>query len=85
MLGKIIGVGLVGLTQFGAWILLSIIATKIAGQSTASSSGGLMSALAVLQTIPFGKVLGCFIFYFLSGYLLYSASICGSWFWKGRQ
>jgi ABC-2 type transport system permease protein len=32
-----------------------------------------MSSLAVLQTIPFGKVLGCFIFYFLAGYLLYSA------------
>jgi ABC-2 type transport system permease protein len=73
MLGKIIGVGLVGLTQFGAWILLSIISTKIAGHTIGSSPGGLTSALAALQTIPFGKVLGYFIFYFLTGYLLYSA------------
>jgi len=73
MLGKIIGVGMVGLTQFGAWIILSIVATKIAGHSLSSSPHGIMSSLAVLQTIPFGKVLMCFIFYFLCGYLLYSA------------
>ncbi|MDB4918622.1 ABC transporter permease [Mucilaginibacter sp.] len=73
MLGKIIGVGLVGLTQFSAWIILSIISTKILGHSLSSSPGGIMSSLAVLQTIPFGKVLGCFVFYFLAGYLLYSA------------
>lgn len=70
MLGKIIGVGLVGLTQFGAWIMLSVIATKIAGQST---QAGMMSFLSTLQTIPFGYILGCFIFYFITGYLLYSA------------
>ncbi|ASU35344.1 ABC transporter permease [Mucilaginibacter xinganensis] len=73
MLGKIIGVGLVGLTQFSAWIILSVISTKILGHSLSSSPNGIMGALAVLQTIPFGKVLACFIFYFLAGYLLYSA------------
>ncbi|MDB5089656.1 MAG: transporter permease [Mucilaginibacter sp.] len=73
MLGKIIGVGLVGLTQFSAWIILSVISTKIAGHAFSSPQGGMMGALSVLQTIPFGKVLGCFIFYFLAGYLLYSA------------
>ncbi|HVW97377.1 MAG TPA: ABC transporter permease [Mucilaginibacter sp.] len=73
MLGKIIGVGLVGLTQFAAWIVLSIVATKIAGNAFASPGGNLMGAIAVLQTIPFGKILLCFIFYFLTGYLLYSA------------
>jgi ABC-2 type transport system permease protein len=73
MLGKIIGVGLVGLTQFSAWVILSIISTKILRHTFGSTPGGIMSALSVLQTIPFGKVLGCFIFYFLTGYLLYSA------------
>lgn len=70
MLGKIIGVGLVGLTQFTAWIVLSVIATKALGNS---SSGGIMGALQTLQNIPFGYVLGCFLFYFITGYLLYSA------------
>ncbi|HEX8018849.1 ABC transporter permease [Mucilaginibacter sp.] len=73
MLGKIIGVGLVGLTQFGAWIILSIISTKIAGHTLNSPASPMTSALAVLQTIPFGYIMGCFIFYFLSGYLLYAA------------
>jgi len=73
MLGKIIGVGLVGLTQFGAWILLSVIATKIGAGFGTSPQGGIMAAVAVLQTIHFGKILFCFLFYFLTGYLLYSA------------
>lgn len=73
MLGKIIGVGLVGLTQFGAWIVLSIVASKIAGAAFSSPQGGMMAALAVLKTIPFGYIMGVFIFYFLTGYLLYSA------------
>ena len=73
MLGKIIGVGLVGLTQFSAWIILSIISTKILGHSLSATPGGLLNSLSVLQTIHFGKVLVCFIFYFLTGYLLYSA------------
>jgi ABC-2 type transport system permease protein len=73
MLGKIIGVGMVGLTQFAAWIVLSIIATKIAGQAFASPQGGIMAALSALQTIHFGYLLFCFLFYFITGYLLYSA------------
>jgi ABC-2 type transport system permease protein len=73
MLGKIIGVGLVGLTQFAAWIILSIISTKIVGHAFSSPQGGIMGALSVLQTIPFGSVLMFFLFYFFTGYLLYSA------------
>lgn len=73
MLGKIIGVGLVGLTQFAAWILLSIVATKIVGHALSSPQGGMMQALSALQTIHFGPLLFYFLFYFLTGYLLYSA------------
>ncbi|AMR34526.1 ABC transporter permease [Mucilaginibacter sp. PAMC 26640] len=70
MLGKIIGVGLVGLTQFTAWIVLSILATKIGGNN---AGGGLGQFLLTLQNLPFGYILFCFIFYFITGYLLYSA------------
>ena len=73
MLGKIIGVGLVGLTQFCAWIILSIVSTKIAGHALAGPQNPIAGLLAGLRTIPFGPVLGCFLFYFLTGYLLYSA------------
>nr|WP_294945015.1 ABC transporter permease [uncultured Mucilaginibacter sp.] len=73
MLGKIIGVGLVGLTQFAAWIVLSVVSSKIAGHAFSGPGSPIAGAVAVLSTIPFGYILGCFIFYFLTGYLLYSA------------
>ena len=73
MLGKIIGVGLVGLTQFAAWIILSIISSKIAEHAFNSPASPMAGVLATLQTIPFGYILSCFLFYFLTGYLLYSA------------
>jgi ABC-2 type transport system permease protein len=73
MLGKIIGVGLVGLTQFSAWIILSVISSKIAGHAFNSSASPMTGILQTLQTIPFGYILSCFLFYFLTGYLLYSA------------
>lgn len=73
MLGKIIGVGLVGLTQFAAWIILSIISTKIAGSAFSGTQGGFMSFMTILKTIPLNYILGLFLFYFLTGYLLYSA------------
>jgi ABC-2 type transport system permease protein len=73
MMGKIIGVGLVGLTQFGAWIALSFIVPKLLGIALSPSQGGIMGALVVLQTLHIGYLLFCFLFYFLTGYLLYSA------------
>ncbi len=73
MLGKIIGVGLVGLTQFAAWIILSVVSSKIAGHAFNSPQSPMTGIIATLSTIPFGYILGCFLFYFLSGYLLYAA------------
>jgi ABC-2 type transport system permease protein len=73
MLGKIIGVGLVGLTQFAAWIILSVISSKIAGHAFNSPQSPMAGIIATLSTIHFGFILTCFIFYFLTGYLLYSA------------
>jgi ABC-2 type transport system permease protein len=102
MLGKIIGVALVGLTQFILWILLSAAMTSATsaflGERVAQESpearkevqniqngipsqnipGGnvenpiaeVMSAVNSLN-IPF--IIGCFLFYYLGGYLLYSA------------
>jgi ABC-2 type transport system permease protein len=73
MLGKVIGVGLVGLTQFLAWIILSVVATKIAGAAFSAPQGTMAGILDALKNIPFGFIMGMFIFYFTSGYLLYSA------------
>lgn len=105
MMGKIIGVALVGLTQFSLWIILSFAittaATSMFGEKFAGSpqqrleqvknmpqaqeiekqvkkesaaGGGLYGkAMKAVQTLPWVTILVCFIFYFLGGYLLYSA------------
>lgn len=66
MLGKIIGIGMVGLTQFLLWVTLSYLATKITDVQA-------LPMLSALQTIPVGYILVTFLAYFLGGYLLYSA------------
>ncbi|QJD98003.1 ABC transporter permease [Mucilaginibacter robiniae] len=75
MLGKIIGVALVSLTQFTLWIVLSIAVSYLANKyfSTPQSQSPLLTVLAATKNIPFGYILSCFLFYFLSGFLLYSA------------
>jgi len=70
MTGKIIGVGLVGLTQFILWIGLSALATKLLGGN--SSHSPVMSFVNNLGESA-GYELACFGFYWLTGYLFYSA------------
>lgn len=101
MLGKIIGVGLVGLTQFLLWIILTVALSGITGtvmfkntpatqmqqaQMSAATHGhaaaatqaaaqpdGLSKTMAAIERIPIAYTAGCFLFYFLFGYFLYSA------------
>ena len=89
MLGKIIGIGAVGLTQFIIWIALIIglkfllpfifpaLAQQIAEQG-ANPGGfqgvnGMMAIIGGLRALPVGMILFGFIFYFIGGYLLYAA------------
>lgn len=71
MTGKIIGVGLVGLTQFALWITLSVVVTKVIGANT-PQQGAVMIFIHNLGENA-GYQLFCFIFYWLTGFLLYSA------------
>ncbi len=73
MLGKIIGVGLVGLTQFLLWVVLSYGVTQIVSKEFNMSGGPAAAIFSGLSTIRVGSILGVFFFYFLSGFLLYSA------------
>lgn len=99
MLGKIIGVGLVGLTQFFLWIALTAVLSTAAGSMLAGASankeqqmqqvqamvgkeemkkvaqpdGAAQTIMASIDSIPVTYTLSCFIFYFLFGYLIYSA------------
>lgn len=88
MMGKIVGIGLVGLTQFVAWgflitILNIIIGILFAGQLSdlqqVSASGGevemnaITEAMQSMQNIPIGYYLSMFIIYFLGGYFIYAS------------
>ncbi|MGE5108620.1 MAG: ABC transporter permease, partial [Sphingobacteriales bacterium] len=94
MIGKIIGIAGVGLTQFLLWIILIFTLTTVAGafiphdlleqanQMNSQVPGGMQNnttALKYLQitgilgSANWGMIIGCFLFYFLGGYLFYSA------------
>jgi len=105
MLGKIIGIALVGLTQFAIWILLTLAIVAVAQskllpegtmeqmqqlpQSFAQAEPGAGSADAAaaveIQVTKFqaifasalnqqwGLIAFCFVFYFITGYLLYAS------------
>ena len=69
MAGKIIGVGLVGLTHFALWILLSYLVGKIFGEDMVH---GRLQFLHTMASSAWYE-LACFGFYWLTGFLLYSA------------
>ncbi len=94
MLGKITGIGAVGLLQFLIWIVLVFVlqmalplifpgladqaqATPMPGAigavQTAKQSGMMSGLMSALSEVNFSMIIGCFLFYFLGGYLLYSS------------
>jgi len=99
MLGKIIGIGAVGLTQFLMWIIVVVTLTGVgmgllpddmqsqvqqlqqsggqmgaAGMAQASESAKNIYAFQhVLATTNWPLIIGCFLFYFLGGFLFYAS------------
>jgi ABC-2 type transport system permease protein len=91
MMGKIIGIALVGLTQFALWVALTITITSVVSkvvyeskyegqnieQKIKSSTNEEIDISNKIQknlsAINLPLILGCFVFYFIGGYLLYSA------------
>lgn len=104
MMGKIVGVGLVGLTQFLLWIVFTGIliigfqafySTELSQLQVqeyvgsqkvlpandmarfelneADEPGPVVQALDAVRSVDFPLILGAFLFFFLGGYLLYSA------------
>jgi ABC-2 type transport system permease protein len=72
MTGKIIGVGLVGLTQFILWITLSAGISYVVGGNTSPANSALHSFIHNLGANA-GYELFCFMFYWITGFLFYSA------------
>ena len=85
MMGKILGVALVGLTQFVLWIIITIIISTVAELAfldanvmvTEMNSSDQSVILAQVAEFTGGinllQIFLAFIFYFLAGYLMYSA------------
>lgn len=101
MMGKIVGVAMVGLTQFVLWVILTTSIYSVAAATVlqgmdmkkvqqkeevirigqdidVSHMGKIENNMAVdlwskFQSVNMTEVLICFVLYFLSGYLLYSA------------
>jgi ABC-2 type transport system permease protein len=87
MIGKIIGIALVGLSQFLVWVLLTLAVTAFAGNAMtilhgagagmqaqgAETQGAIADATNALSTLNLPLLVGMFIFFFIGGYLLYSS------------
>ena len=99
MMGKIIGIGAVGLTQFLMWVILIVGLTTVAQafiphdvmeqvkslqQANGQMPGGglmksgeaarqIYNVQHTLTTANWPVIIGCFVFYFLGGYLFYAA------------
>jgi ABC-2 type transport system permease protein len=98
MLGKIIGIGAVGLTQFLLWILLFItlffvaqaflpheLMMEVKNMQNTSAMGNAQMARGSeaarqifelkqsIQQTNWPLIIGCFIFYFIGGYLFYAS------------
>ena len=103
MMGKILGIALVGFTQFFLWIVLTFTISSVVNNfindkkrdevsvvktmqgheinanndqslnSPQDDQKGIMKIMGNLSSINFPLIIGCFIIYFLGGYLLYSA------------
>ncbi len=73
MLGKIIGVALVSLTQFILWIILSLAVSYIASKNFNTPQSPLLGLIEGVKGVPIGSIVAGFLFYFLAGFLLYSA------------
>jgi ABC-2 type transport system permease protein len=79
MLGKILGIGLVALTQFFLWIAFILIVYNV---GKASGGGGMANAVVgnmqqMFSSVNVPLILFCFGFYFLAGFFFY-ASLYGA-------
>jgi ABC-2 type transport system permease protein len=87
MMGKILGLGAVGLTQFFIWLILIFIAQlslplifpEILRQASESAlanqenTSSMVKAVIDFSGVPVLKIVLSFVFYFLGGYLMYAA------------
>ncbi len=89
MMGKIVGIALVGLTQFVIWMVLmgiirigvmqafpdlfAIAQPTAANAAALSKSNEMASVMQMLGSQNWTLIISCFLFFFLGGYFLYAS------------
>jgi ABC-2 type transport system permease protein len=73
MLGKIVGVGSVGLTQVFVWIGAGILAFTFGVPALVTARPDLLDPDTITQALPGAQLLFLFVALFLGGYFLYAA------------
>ena len=86
MLGKIVGIGAVGLTQFAIWIVIMIllqsaiplifpdVMDQISKGAAGDAEANMITTITQgLSSLPLTKIVCLFLFYFLTGYLTYAS------------
>lgn len=92
MIGKVLGIATVGLTQFVLWVILtlfiagigfSFISPSMADLSSITANSAIMpdagdnhtltATIAMINSLDILTILLAFLFYFITGYLLYAA------------
>jgi ABC-2 type transport system permease protein len=76
MLGKILGISLVALTQFLIWIVCILLVYnvgKVMGSESAVASSLVEGIQRSFASVNLPLILGCFAFYFMGGFFFYSS------------
>ena len=84
MLGKILGVGAVGLTQLAIWMLCLVLLATVGLPYLVVARPELLEVKELLDLLPIGGGIVLFLAFFVTGYFLYSslyaavAAMCSS-------
>lgn len=88
MMGKILGLASVAILQFIIWIVFASIAysilsvfilgdaldaSNVASQAQAAAENPIFDIMAIIESLPIGRIVFGFLFFFIFGYLLYAA------------
>ena len=85
MLGKIIGVGAVGLTQVAIWAVVVLLAATWGLTAAAPALAEAGVDLGAVLGLPLLEIAGMFLLFFVLGYLLYSSLFAGAGAMAGSE
>jgi ABC-2 type transport system permease protein len=72
MMGKLIGSGLVGMTQLGIWLII-FLGVSFPGMIFSNSFGFLQSMSGMIESINVFEICFYFVLFFIGGYMMYAS------------